>query len=127
MHLSNNAVKFTRAGSICLQIECEAENTDQATLKFSVRDTGIGIAPENRELIFQRFTQADGSLKRRFGGTGIGLSMAKGIVELMGGQIGVESTLNVGSTFWFTVTLDRGEPASKNSSGCEELSGARQC
>jgi signal transduction histidine kinase len=92
-----------------------------------VRDTGIGIASESCDLIFQRFTQADGSLKRRFGGTGIGLSIAKGIVELMGGQIGVESTLNVGSTFWFTLTFECAEPAFKSGSGCEELLGARQC
>lgn len=125
MHLSNNAVKFTHAGSICLHIECKAQSASSATVKFSVQDTGIGIAPENCDLIFQQFTQADGSLKRRFGGTGIGLSIAKGLVELMGGQIGVESTLNVGSTFWFTLTFDCVELTT--GSGRKELLGALQC
>lgn len=127
MHLSSNALKFTRSGSICFQIECETQSAHRTRLKFSVRDTGIGIAPENRDLIFQTFTQADGSLKRRFGGTGIGLSIAKGIVELMGGQIGVESDLNVGSTFWFTVTLDCLESICAIGSGCEGLVGVQQC
>lgn len=127
MHLANNALKFTQAGSIWLELECEDRSTPRARLKFSVRDTGIGIAPENRELIFQRFTQADGSLKRRFGGTGIGLSIAKGIVELMGGQIGVDSTLDAGSTFWFMLTLDCIEPTADSRSECEALMGAQPC
>lgn len=127
MHLSGNAVKFTSTGSIRLQVECEARSSREARLRFSVRDTGIGIAPENHELIFQRFTQADGSLKRRFGGTGIGLSIAKGIVELMGGQIGFESSTNAGSTFWFTVTLSPVAPSFDRALAAEELLGAQQC
>lgn len=126
MHLANNAVKFTQAGSIWLQIECEARSAREARLRFSVRDTGIGIASENCDLIFQSFTQADGSLKRRFGGTGIGLSIAKGVVELMGGRIGVESAPNTGSTFWFALTLDCVESVA-TPPGCEELLGTRQC
>lgn len=106
MQLAGNAVKFTPAGSVCIRVECEGQTTQEARLKVSVQDTGIGIAPELCGLIFQGFTQGDGSLKRRYGGTGIGLSIAKGIVELMGGQIGVESSANAGSTFWFTVALD---------------------
>jgi signal transduction histidine kinase len=105
MQLAGNAVKFTPAGSICIRVECEEEKAEKARLKVSVQDTGIGIAPELRGVIFQGFTQADGSLRRRYGGTGVGLSIAKGIVELMGGQIGVESSANSGSTFWFTVPL----------------------
>lgn len=126
MHLSSNAMKFTRAGSIGLQVESEEEGAHQMRLRFSVRDTGIGIAPESCGLIFQHFTQADGSLKRSYGGTGIGLSIAKGIVELMGGQIGVESTLNVGSTFWFTLVLDCVEPRGPNPLSAA-LVGAQKC
>jgi signal transduction histidine kinase len=72
-------------------------------LYFSVRDTGIGIAPDVQRCLFQPFTQADGSMTRKYGGTGLGLTIAKQLIELMGGRIGVDSTPDVGSTFWFTI------------------------
>lgn len=113
MYLGENAVKFTERGGIRLSCMCVREDERSAAMKLAVEDTGIGIAADMRELIFQRFTQADGSLTRRRGGTGLGLTVAKEMVELMGGEMGVESQVNVGSTFWFTITLPKHEAAAK--------------
>jgi signal transduction histidine kinase len=124
MQLAGNAVKFTQEGSVCVRVECDTQIGQQARLKVSVQDTGIGIAPEFRSLIFQAFTQADGSLNRRYGGTGIGLPVARRIVELMGGQMGLESSANAGSIFWFTVTLQCADAACGADSICERLVGA---
>lgn len=105
LHLAGNAVKFTDRGSIQIHCECLIEKQAEAMLKLVVADTGIGIDPEKRGLIFQRFSQIDGSLTRRYGGTGLGLAIAKELVELMHGEIGFESRLDAGSSFWFTLTL----------------------
>jgi signal transduction histidine kinase len=105
MHLCENATKFTDAGFIHISVQCLVKGEREVELMFNVEDTGIGIAPENRDLVFGHFTQIDGSLTRRQGGTGIGLSIAKALVELMGGRIGVRSTSGLGSTFWFTVPV----------------------
>lgn len=113
MYLGENAVKFTERGRIRLSCICTQEDARGAWLRLAVEDTGIGIALEMRDLIFQKFTQADGSLTRRRGGTGIGLTVAKEVVELMGGEIGVESQVNVGSTFWFTILLQKAEAAAQ--------------
>lgn len=110
MHLGANAVKFTERGHIRIHLECGAQRGKVAVVRLAVEDTGIGIAPEMRDLIFQKFTQADGSLTRRRGGTGLGLAIAKEMVELMGGEIGYESALDAGSTFWFTIPLATGAP-----------------
>ncbi|MFZ0038205.1 MAG: ATP-binding protein [Candidatus Acidiferrales bacterium] len=110
MNLVGNAIKFTHDGEVRIEAGVESQSNRDVTLHFSVRDTGIGIPPEKLSLIFDAFTQADTSTTRRFGGTGLGLSITKRIVEMMGGQISVESEPGRGSTFHFTVRLERSEP-----------------
>jgi PAS domain S-box-containing protein len=105
LNLLNNAVKFTPAGHVALTIAAGESSLGTARLTFSVTDTGIGISPERRSRLFQRFSQIDGSISREFGGTGLGLAISKRLVELMGGTIGVESAASAGSTFWFSVSL----------------------
>ncbi len=115
-NLVSNAIKFTRRGEVVLRLERIAAPTGEdhrIVLKFSVRDTGIGIAPEMMRKLFQPFSQGDSSHARRFGGTGLGLAVSQDLARLMGGQVGVESQLGQGSTFWFTVStaeLDPGAP-----------------
>lgn len=104
-NLVNNATKFTEKGDITLKVQLESVNETKATLAFSVKDTGIGMTPEQLSRLFNAFTQADGSTTRKYGGTGLGLVISKSLVELMGGQMQVESTSGVGSRFFFTITL----------------------
>jgi signal transduction histidine kinase len=105
MHLADNAVKFTDKGFIRIHCECLLHGVQEAMLRLVVADTGIGIDPAKRDLVFQKFSQVDGSLTRRHGGTGLGLAIAKELVELMHGEIGFESRPHTGSSFWFTLTL----------------------
>jgi two-component system, sensor histidine kinase and response regulator len=112
LNLLGNAVKFTGKGHVLLEITLVGETEDESHLRFSIRDTGIGIAEETRKNLFQSFTQADASMNRKFGGTGLGLAICRRLVELMGGEIGVDSVLDKGSTFWFTLRLARQHGAS---------------
>ncbi|HYZ15517.1 MAG TPA: response regulator, partial [Candidatus Acidoferrum sp.] len=109
LNLIGNAVKFTAHGSVTVRTVVEHRDEEQSVLRFSVTDTGPGIAPEVSEYLFEPFRQADQSTSRRFGGTGLGLSISRRIVELMGGRIGFDSSLGRGATFWFTVPFKHAE------------------
>ena len=123
VNLASNAVKFTERGSVTLHVSAEEESGPVVRLKFSIRDTGIGIAPDAQKRIFESFVQADQSTTRRFGGTGLGTTIARQLVELMGGRIGLESAVGLGSTFWFEVALEKQPEQPGTGSG--ELAGAR--
>ncbi|HTP61981.1 MAG TPA: ATP-binding protein [Burkholderiales bacterium] len=123
INLAGNAVKFTEHGSVTVHVSCQGETDAGVRLKFSVRDSGIGIAPEAQQRIFESFTQADQTTTRRFGGTGLGTTIAKQLVELMGGRIGLESAVGLGSTFWFETELEK-QPE-RAGAGAGELAGAR--
>ncbi len=118
-NLANNAVKFTEKGEIVISCSLVENLGDKVKLRFVVRDTGIGITPEQQDKLFQAFTQADGSTTRRFGGTGLGLTITKRLLEIMGGSISVESTYGKGSTFSFILMLGHQASVEQNAHlGC---------
>jgi PAS domain S-box-containing protein len=108
-NLIGNAIKFTHEGQITIKVEPLEEGVQNIKLRFLIKDSGIGIPMEKQALIFESFTQADGSTTRRYGGTGLGLTISKQLIELMGGEIGIESTPDQGSTFWFTALFQKQE------------------
>ena len=105
-NLLNNSIKFTKTGFVRLKIAVSQQDDKHILLTFSIEDSGIGISPEQQELLFQPFTQADTSITRRFGGTGLGLVISQKFIHLMGGEISLESTLHEGSHFWFTLPFE---------------------
>jgi PAS domain S-box-containing protein len=107
INLAGNAIKFTSEGQVVLRAELVAQDEQRATIKFTVRDSGIGIPKDRQQFLFSSFTQVDGSTTRKFGGTGLGLAISKQLTEMMGGQIGLESELGVGTLFWFTIALEK--------------------
>ena len=126
LNLVGNSIKFSHSGEIVLQIKAQDLQPEQAILVFSVRDTGIGIAPETQARLFEPFEQADSSTTRHYGGTGLGLAISKRIVQLMGGAIWVESAPGSGSTFYFTVRIGvvpgpRSQPAQPDLQGLPVL------
>ncbi len=109
MNLVGNAIKFTHKGEIVIRLHAYADTADVSGFRIEVEDTGIGVDPEKQKAIFGRFAQADVSTTREYGGTGLGLAISRQLVELMGGEIGVDSSPGHGSTFWFTVMLPLAE------------------
>lgn len=109
-NLVSNAVKFTAQGQVVVRVDVVSMLEGEAVLEFSVKDTGIGIAPEQQQLLFKPFTQVDPSITRQYGGSGLGLSLVHEFAHLMGGVVGVESTLGAGSHFWFRVPMTLVQP-----------------
>jgi signal transduction histidine kinase len=122
LNLASNAVKFTDHGSVLARISVIAEHHDRPLIRFSVQDTGIGISSDQLNNLFEPFTQADGSISRRFGGTGLGLAICKRLAQAMGGRVAASSSAGVGSTFFAEFTLQREEPSSASALP-SELSG----
>jgi len=124
-NLVNNALKFTTQGEVVLQVSVQEETSTFATLRFSVTDTGIGIAKDKTDKLFASFTQVDASMTRKYGGTGLGLAISKKFVELMGGKIGVDSEPGRGSSFWFTVQVPKQRGVRQNARPRANLQGLR--
>ena len=131
LNYATNAVKFTEKGTITLRTLKQDETDESLMLRFEVQDTGIGIAPEALSRLFSAFEQADNSINRKYGGTGLGLAITRRLAELMGGEVGAESTPGIGSTFWFTVKMKKGdevvEPPVATEINAEALIRQRYC
>ncbi|MBJ7295364.1 MAG: response regulator [Dolichospermum sp.] len=107
MNLMGNAIKFTSQGEVIIQLELISETDDTATIQFAIIDTGIGITTEDKNNLFQPFTQVDASITREYGGTGLGLAICQQLVTLMGGKIGIKSEIGKGSKFWFNLSFTK--------------------
>lgn len=116
LNLVGNAVKFTESGGVAVALTGESEDGGDITARFEVTDTGIGVTDEHRPIIFERFTQADASMSRRFGGTGLGLTICRKLSSMMGGGVGLDSVPGEGSTFWFTARLGAGTKDAESAS-----------
>lgn len=125
INLLSNAIKFTSRGGIVLRVNCLEETPSHIITKISVTDTGIGLSEKDKRLLFHPFTQVDGATTRRFGGTGLGLSICKRLVDMMDGRIDVQSTVGKGSTFSFTLPLER-SPLGRTDSPSTASPGAEQ-
>jgi two-component system, sensor histidine kinase and response regulator len=126
VNLLGNAIKFTEQGEVGVLASCVTESDTKAVVRVGVKDTGIGIPVERQAAVFESFTQADGSTTRRYGGTGLGLTITRQLVELMGGRIWLESAPGKGSTFWFELTFDKhAAPANKSKTLPFDLWGRR--
>ena len=121
VNLISNAIKFTKEGEVVVSVKEELKTAEGISLQFTVKDTGIGIAKDKQQIIFDAFAQADGSMARKFGGTGLGLSISRQFTELMGGRIWVESEVNQGSQFHFTVKLGLDPQASEPQESAEPV------
>ncbi len=128
-NLVSNALKFTQAGFILISVEAEATESGKIKYSVGIQDSGIGIPADKLDYIFNKFSQADGSTTRKFGGTGLGLAICRELTRMMGGDIGVESKLGVGSTFWFSILLDSAQHEDWEYPACDlgsfTLKGAR--
>jgi two-component system sensor histidine kinase/response regulator len=125
INYANNAVKFTEKGEIIITVNVLEETDNELFLHFSVRDTGIGLSSDAIEKLFQSFQQADSSTSRKYGGSGLGLSISKQLVTLMNGDVGVESELGKGSLFWFTARLKKAVKKTRNTLHANSLKGRR--
>jgi PAS domain S-box-containing protein len=125
INLVGNGIKFTSKGEVAVCVSLREEREDQATLRFAIKDTGIGIPRDRIDSLFRPFTQVDASTTRKYGGTGLGLSISKRIAEMMGGRIGVESEEGKGSTFWFTAVFGKQPPVSEPVEWVDHIKGIR--
>ena len=129
LNLVGNAIKFTEQGDVVLSVKLLHQTDTGVTVRFEVQDTGIGLSPDAQGLLFQSFSQVDSSTTRKYGGTGLGLAICKQLTELMGGQIGVDSRLGEGSTFWFTLQFGTPQPGTLSvlELASQDLRGLRLC
>ena len=124
LNYTGNSIKFTGEGHVLIEVSCDQLTPTHAHLRLAITDTGIGIPPEQQDRLFRKFSQADASTTRKYGGTGLGLAICKQLAELMGGEVGLSSTIGQGSTFWATIQLEI-DPAASDQPSHPALSGVR--